>query len=92
MRSLRPTRAEEERDRSSGTSVRLITVRALDLHPREPGPAFGRHHPGPVLEGRLMAHVLGVAAGEVGDPGTGLVRVGAEAEDADTHEAAGQIV
>src|SRR5207249_3916498 len=59
--------------------------RALDLPAHEASAAFGREHPGALLERRLVADVLSVAARQIGDPGAGLVRVGAEGEDASAH-------
>lgn len=46
----------------------LVAFLALQILPDAALPPFKGQHPGPTHERRLMAHVLPVPAGQVGDP------------------------
>src|SRR5687767_15179718 len=63
----------------------LVTPRTLHLRADEPRPTLLRQHPRPLLERRLVAHVLRVPAREVGDPRAGFIQVRAKAEDVSSH-------
>lgn len=46
----------------------LVAEAAIERRPESSSPAFRLDDPRPELKGRLVAHMLPVAAGELGDP------------------------
>src|SRR5690606_20422883 len=58
-----------------GRRLAAVTAHAVEQKSQHAGAALRGRHPGTVDEGRLVAHVLAVTAGEFGDPVAQLVLV-----------------
>jgi hypothetical protein len=64
--------------REAGRLAALFAEPAVERRPESSAPAFGFEDPRPLVERRLMADVLPVPAGELGDPVAALVLVVAD--------------